>query len=239
MKRLLFVIILLFFIITSCSKSKPSGILSESKMAELMTEVHVLDSYLNTLPMDSSRRALPALYKGVLSKYDLDSIGFIANLDYYNGNPIEMDRVYKEVKTSLTGYQREAFVSDSLTQKHVRDSLHRASVWQTELMEQRNLILNVHKDSTRYTYYVDGMRFFQKLPIQFYRHPLLIIPSITNDEPVSKSEPTADKELKPLTDSISSELSSPVKDTVRGPAIRKRLENKKRIISGQIKEGVR
>src|SRR5690606_31008386 len=127
MKRLFSVLITLFFLAASCSKAKPDGILSDKKMSDLMTEVYVLDSYLNTLPIDSGRKVMPVLYQNIFNKFKIDSARFSQNLDYYYGDPIALEKLNITVKDVLSGYEKEALRTDSVEHARVRDSINRVN----------------------------------------------------------------------------------------------------------------
>jgi len=173
MKRLFFIIVALFFLVASCSKSKPDGILSDKKMSELMTEVYILDSYLNTLPIDSGRKVMPVLYQGIFDKYDMDSTLFEKNVAYYYGNPVELEKVNTSAKDILTKYQKESTRTDSIEQARVRDSVNTVMHLQQWASEMRELILNVHLDTTEYTFGSNNSLFFQHVPVQVFRHELI------------------------------------------------------------------
>ncbi|HMR19564.1 MAG TPA: DUF4296 domain-containing protein, partial [Sphingobacterium sp.] len=148
MKRLLFAILSLFFIVVACSKSKPRGILSERKMTNLMTEIYVLDGYLNTLPIDSSRKLLPVLYGSLFDRFKIDSTMFMQNLDYYYGNPLELEKLNTKVQKKLSGYERDAVRVDSIEQARVMDSINTAHRWLRLAQEAKDLIQNVYLDTS-------------------------------------------------------------------------------------------
>ncbi len=171
MKRLFFVLISLFFLAVSCSKQKPKGILSDKKMSDLMTEVYILDSYLNTLPIDSGRKVMPVLYQSLFDRFDLDSAGFTANLDYYYGNPVETEKLNSTVKDILTQYEKKAIRVDSIENARVRDSINRVNQLEQWAAEMKDLILNVHLDTTSYTFEANNSAFFQRIAsLQINRH---------------------------------------------------------------------
>ncbi len=173
MKRLLFVIAALFFLVTSCSKSRPKGILSDKEMSELMTEVYILDSYLNNLPADSGRKVMPVLYQQLFDKFDMDSTVFTKNLDYYYGNPVELEKVNTRVKDVLGRYEKEALRTDSIEQAHIRDSTNRVLRLQQWAGEMKRLIVEVYLDTTEYTFGMNNSVFFQHVPVQVHRHELI------------------------------------------------------------------
>lgn len=148
MKRLIFIIPALIFTVLSCSKSKPKGILSESDMADVMTEVYAVDGYLNVLPIDSARKLLPVLYDNVFDRFHIDSLQFNQNIDFYYGNPVHLEKLLTEVQKRLSKYERTAIRQDSIVQAHVRDSVAVVQRWTRLAQEAEDRMLNVHIDTT-------------------------------------------------------------------------------------------
>jgi hypothetical protein len=124
MQRLLYSIFISFFLIVSCAKSKPSGVVSEEKITEILTEVALVDGYLNTLPTDSSKRVIPVLYQRIFDEYKLDSATFVKNLDYYYGDPNLTEKIYTVIGKNLGVYERELQVEDSVRMVRYTDSMN-------------------------------------------------------------------------------------------------------------------
>ncbi|NGM61826.1 DUF4296 domain-containing protein [Sphingobacterium sp. SGG-5] len=171
MERLFIALIALFFLTASCSKPKPKGILSEEKISDLMTEVYLLDSYLNTLAIDSGRKVMPVLYANLFDKFGIDSARFADNIDYYYGNPIALEKLQTTVKEVLTQYEKDALKLDSIEHARVRDSINRVTHLEQWAAAMKDLILNVHLDTTDYTIEANNTSFFQPLASsRIYRH---------------------------------------------------------------------
>lgn len=162
MQRLYFTIILLFFLFISCGKQRPKGVLSEKEMTGLMTEVALIDAYLNTLPIDSGRKVMPVLYERAFKKFKLDSVSFNQNLEYYLGNPILTEKIYTNIGKTLSEqdqvYQRE----DSIRNANMQDSVRGVMRLQRYTTMMRDMIMNVHRDSSAYTYILYGTDFLSK-----------------------------------------------------------------------------
>ncbi|KGE12403.1 hypothetical protein DI53_3781 [Sphingobacterium deserti] len=152
MQRLLLIILSSFFLLISCKKSAPEGILSEKKMADLMADVHLLDGYLNMLPIDSSRKIIDGLYAEVFDKYGIDSTLFTRNLRYYLGNPTMAKQVYAQVNTKLSGLDRTYRTNDSLANARLSDSVRIAQRFVRLRNEAQQLLFRVDKDTTALTY---------------------------------------------------------------------------------------
>lgn len=181
MQRLNFTIILFFFLFASCGKQKPKGVLSEEDMTELMTEVALIDAYLNTLPIDSGRKVMPVFYRNAFDKFKLDSSSFLKNLDYYLGNPVLTEKIYTDINKSLVAkdvvYRRQ----DSIDNVVVQDSIRHAMRLQRDAQMMKDMIVNVHRDSMAYTYTLYGIDFLAKndLNLNAYGIQVPVIPSVT------------------------------------------------------------
>lgn len=147
MQRLLLIILTSIFLITSCQKTTPEGILPESTMVEMMTEVHLVDGYLSTLSIDSSRKVINSLYGRIFDKYQLDSVGFQRNVDFYLGNPTLSKKLYSTINQSITNKDIEFRRADSTIQATLNDSIQRVQYYTKLAEESRTLILNAKKDT--------------------------------------------------------------------------------------------
>lgn len=189
MQRLNFTIILFFFLFVSCGKQKPKDILSEEDMTELMTEVALIDAYLNTLPIDSGRKVMPVFYANAFEKFKLDSAGFVKNLDYYLGNPVLTEKMYTAINKTLTAEDMGYRHQDSLENAIVQDSIRHAMRLQQQTQMMKDMIVNVHRDSMGYSYVTYGVDFLSKadLNLNAYGIQVPLIPSAApSAAPVAK-----------------------------------------------------
>ncbi len=79
-------------------------------MALIIADIQIAEAgvQLQNLPFDSMNASYAAYYDFVYKKYNIDSIVFENNYQYYLGNPVEMDSVYQEVITILTTLESES-----------------------------------------------------------------------------------------------------------------------------------
>jgi hypothetical protein len=89
---------------------EPSPKLSHNQMALIIADIQIAEAgvQLQNLPFDSMNASYAAYYDFVYKKYNIDSIVFENNYQYYLGNPVEMDSVYQEVITILTTLESES-----------------------------------------------------------------------------------------------------------------------------------
>lgn len=184
MQRLILIILSSFFLI-SCNRSKPQGVLSEKAMVDLMTDVHLLDGYLNTLPVDSTRKVIVNLYEEVFEKYDIDSVRFKENIAYYLGNPIVSKELYAEVIKKINGYEDDYRRADSLRNAQVSDSIRVVQRYERLKEDARRLILAVELDSIPLTYRVHQDDFMNAAGLQAIQTYQPTLPIATSPEPVT------------------------------------------------------
>ncbi|NGM64009.1 DUF4296 domain-containing protein [Sphingobacterium sp. SGR-19] len=186
MQRLILIILSSFFLMISCNRSKPKGTLSEKTMIDLMTEVHLVDGYLNTLPVDSTRQVIDGLYGKVFENYGIDSVRFRENIAYYLGNPIASKELYVEITKKLNAYEDDYRRTDSLKNARISDSIRVVQRYQRLKETARRLILEVHADTIPLTYrvhqkdFMDGAGLYA---IQTYQPTIQPTVSKEADEP--------------------------------------------------------
>ncbi len=135
MKRLFYILFCLALL--GCNEqdnvSRPDGLVPESKMAQILADVHVMESlieahvnYPDTAAMVYNRE-----HKLILEKYDVDSEDFYKSYEYYSDNLPAMDKLYEAVLDTLTSREvRLETTKPAETDQKVNtaklDSLHKA-----------------------------------------------------------------------------------------------------------------
>lgn len=210
MKRLVYIIFSSFLIFFSCAKQKPSGVLPEDKIVDLLTEVSLIDAYIQSLPMDSGRKVLPVLYDNLFKEFDIDSVQFKKNLDFYYGNPQLTEKIYTAVGEKLMGYEKNYRLEDSVRNVFVQDSIQFISRLQNLHSDRINLTMNFSKDTTDYTYKVEGQRFLNRnnLMLNAYGIQMEAIPT-TVPAPMDSIATEVINDSIPKLDTIASDLQLP------------------------------
>lgn len=199
MQRLLYSIIISFFLIISCGKKRPEGVVSEKKMSEILTEVSLIDGYLNSLPTDSARKVMPVLYGKVFERFKLDSALFIRNVDYYFGNPELTEKIYKKVQENLSQYERVARVEDSVRTAFVQDSINRINYMQRLYSNLQNLRYYYKGDDKIQNYIDYSKQFFLNFGLDYFVSQMNINPiRIINYQLPDSLKGRFSKELYPL-----------------------------------------
>jgi hypothetical protein len=113
-------IFLLTFLLIACgSDDKPENLIAEDKMAIALTDIHILESYVNDLHLgngDSSLVVYQKMKVDTLKKFGLDSANFNKSLRYYIMNPDLLKNIYTEVKKNLEAKKKK--ITDSEAKKN-------------------------------------------------------------------------------------------------------------------------
>lgn len=160
MSRLLIGFLVLILLATCNTDKKPPGIVDRKLMVPLLSDFHLAEGYLSSLPQDSSRLMANNYYAAVFSKYGTDSIGFNKSLVYYSKDPIVLNQIYTEVQQRLQQMQkdeqalvdakmRKIYVVDSIRGAFVRDSLNTIKMDSINYKLTENLMYWKNKDSVK------------------------------------------------------------------------------------------
>lgn len=139
MRLLLIALVSLILLLGSCFDKKSKQVLPEKQMIALLSEVHLLDGYLQTLYIDSAKKIMDTMYYQLLSKYGLDSVSFSNNVEHYYSNPVKTEKMYEKIQENLNTYQLEFTRQDSIQHARERDSLNRVDRYRTLLNFQKDL----------------------------------------------------------------------------------------------------
>ena len=86
-------------------EAKPAGLVSEEKMADVLTDIRLLEgAYAGDFQrVDTSEYAIGAYYEQLFSKHQLSRACFMDSYTYYAQHPEMMMRVETEVSLKLEG----------------------------------------------------------------------------------------------------------------------------------------
>lgn len=218
MQRLILIISLLFFLFSSCKKNKPEGILSEKDFEELMTEVHILDGYIGTIPIDSARKVIDPLYNQLLEKYKLDTLSFDKNVDYYMGNPNLTAETYGNIVKNLEVQEKEFYKKDSIRNAIFQDSVSRVMMMTRKMDLANQMILNAKSDSIKMTPAENTRRLYNLTGISWLWDKNLLLEPLKQETPVAQPiEPMPEVEVPPASEMPKVEEVVPrAIDTARG-----------------------
>ncbi|WP_162305027.1 DUF4296 domain-containing protein [Sphingobacterium olei] len=217
------------FLVVSCKGEGTGSQLSERKMSELMTEVHLIDGYLSTLSKDSAVKVLPVMYEEIFKKYGLDSTTFAKNLSHYMGDPNLTEKIYGDVKKKLEGYNKEIMVKDSLRNAYRQDSINRVYRLQKNVDDMRNLISNVVLDTTELTYAEYTRMFYDHSDVAIQAYGVHISPPVVkvpqtlptdtippiNEDRLNRDQPIERSPVEELPVELHPEALKPWSDTSR------------------------
>jgi len=142
MLRLILNLLAVIFLFGSCVRPEDKDIISQSKFVKALTEIQLIDSYLNILPIDSARKVMVPLYQVTFDKYGLDSVTFRKNLNYYGRDAEVMAAIYKKVEDNLT--KENKFYTDIERKK--QDSIRtRDSILNARIQDSTNRVMRLQQ----------------------------------------------------------------------------------------------
>jgi len=151
--------LLLLNLLIACGEKLPPGVLSKKKLPDLLVELHQLDAYMASMPIDSIRKLIRPTYERVFEYHHIDSNVFIRTIEYYSSRPGELQQIYEIVNQRLQAAinedierraeeNRRQAAADSLRAIHRRDSLILVARDSMDLKRKRHLLLRYESDST-------------------------------------------------------------------------------------------
>lgn len=106
-RSFLIALILLFSFLFSCREgsddTQPANLLSEEKMAEVLTDIRLLEGvYAGDFQrVDTSEYAIGAYYEQLFTKHQLSRTSFVESYTYFAHHPEKMLRIETEVSRKL------------------------------------------------------------------------------------------------------------------------------------------
>ena len=104
------VVLLLFFLVTGCQgiqkTDKPEDLISEDKMADVLTEIALLHGARSYNKQLMQEKGID-LDKFIFEKYGIDSLQFIQSNQYYSENYKKYQGIYSNVKERLEALKIE------------------------------------------------------------------------------------------------------------------------------------
>lgn len=163
MLRLILNLLAVIFLFGSCVRPEEKDIISQSKFVDALTEIQLIDSYLNILPIDSARKVMVPLYQVTFDKYGLDSVSFKKNLDYYGKDAEVMSAIYKKVEDNLnkenkfyTDIERKKQDSirtrDSIVNARIQDSTSRVMRQQQQYQERIDALIHYKPSKEKFSF---------------------------------------------------------------------------------------
>lgn len=96
----------------SCTNQReniPEGVLDESKMVEVLTDIHLAETafIMNNLKSRSTDSSAASYYKFVFNKHGISSTLFDKSFRYYTSQPAQFSIIYEKVLTEISERQAE------------------------------------------------------------------------------------------------------------------------------------
>jgi len=93
--------LLLIFAMSCNIESKPSDLISKNKMSDILKDVHMAESSIQTMNA-SHRDSIARLYYGHIFRiHEVKEDEYYKSLEYYTRSPKELEEIYIEVEAKL------------------------------------------------------------------------------------------------------------------------------------------
>jgi hypothetical protein len=99
--------IILFFsvllIFSACGDKTPEGIIDQPKMTSLLTDIHLADGALYSVPQqpDSLYKYGAAKYTAIFKKYKITDKEFKKSFQYYSTKPEVIEKMYDQIAANI------------------------------------------------------------------------------------------------------------------------------------------
>jgi hypothetical protein len=106
---LLLILSAVLFLSCEGDEKPPKGTLSEEKMAEILSEVHLAESRVTRLQLkslDSSLLIFNKLKEDIWKKQKVDTLVYRNSYDYYMSHPLVMSRIYEKVEKKIEAREK-------------------------------------------------------------------------------------------------------------------------------------
>ncbi len=110
--RNLAAILCIALIVAGCGRQRPGGVLSRNDMAAVLIDYHLAYQMAQELPANERYKA-PIYIESALSKHGISQSNFDKSMQWYAGNPHELQIVYSRVNKDLKDL--ETAISDNAT----------------------------------------------------------------------------------------------------------------------------
>jgi len=102
-------------LILGCKPGVPKDLIQPDKMALVLHDIHVFDSYVVTeTNRDTALVIAASYYNAIYKKFGIDSALYSKSLSYYTAHPKVMDEIYKNVTDQLKKEKDKIIKADSL-----------------------------------------------------------------------------------------------------------------------------
>lgn len=89
---------------TAPEDGQPDNLIPESRMATILTEIHLIESRVSRIGLassDSSNIVYKRLEKQIFRKLQVDTSAYTKSYIYYSSHPRQMETIYKQIIENL------------------------------------------------------------------------------------------------------------------------------------------
>lgn len=94
----------LFVACTALENNPPDNLIPESRMATILTQIHVAEARVSRLGLgspDSSNLVYKRLETQIFRNLQVDTSAYTKSYVYYSSHPLQMETIYKQITKNL------------------------------------------------------------------------------------------------------------------------------------------
>ena len=123
--------VLLLIILSSCYNERkstlvpPDPLLTEEQLLNVLTDMQLAEAIINydrLQKITNKGDFKDTIYSVILQHYSISAEQLNDNLDYYNNDPENMERLYEEVLSNLSTLQSEIQIEASINDTLIEES---------------------------------------------------------------------------------------------------------------------
>jgi len=148
-----------FMLLFSACDGRPRGIISQGKMANVLTEMHKTDALLDERGLTNTSYSTKASYYNfIFKKYDISKAEFDSSLVWYTKNPQIFNNVYDKVVVQLTDLQKDV----TKGKYHPIDTIEARKIRYNIWIKRPNYLLTKDSARTHLDFEIPDQSFFYK-----------------------------------------------------------------------------
>ena len=111
-KYSIFLFVVLICFVSACNKKqlqkKPENLISTDKITDIISDILLIESMINTIPADSNKmQMINTYYSDLFKRYNVTKEEFEESIDYYLSNEDDVAKIFDEVNVKLKDIEKE------------------------------------------------------------------------------------------------------------------------------------
>ena len=146
---------MIVLLLAACD-NRPKGVLSQSEMVDILTDMHKLEGTLDIKGMEYADQTVKmGYYNSIMEKYGTTKAEFDSSLVWYSKNPIKFEKIYNKVVVQVTHFQEDISKGKYHNLNSVEESYKSLGLWD----KQTKYAFTGDSTRTRLDFEIPGQNF--------------------------------------------------------------------------------